>query len=231
MKEAWDLVTRWEISEPTRHRPPIPEVLVLSMCVVAWQLNWYSWVGSTLIAFYGAGRIGEVLRCARGNLLLPSDACGELAHTAFLKLRRVQSLGRQPSKIQHMKTQDSDAVRMLEMLYKDVPSDAMLYAASPGVYRKRWDHLLKILDVELAHVRLTPGGLRGRSAVKRYRSGMQIPQLLWGMRLRQQSTLEGYLQETKAIGILRDLPHDVRVRLSSLKSMFRFLRYGSSGAT
>ena len=39
MKEAWDLISRWEISEPTQHRPPVPEVVVLAMCTVAWQLS------------------------------------------------------------------------------------------------------------------------------------------------------------------------------------------------
>lgn len=214
MKEAWDLVSRREISEPTQHRPPVPEGLVFAMCVLAWQLNWFSWVGSTLLSFYGAGLIGEILRCSRGDLPF-----GEMTHTAFLKFRRFKSLGRQPSKIQHMKVQDVQAVRVLEIIYRDLASEAMLYGASPAVFRRRWDDLLHLLGVELPHIRLTPGVLRGGSAV-----------LLWEMRLRQQSTLESYLQETGAIGILRDLPRDVRSRLSTLKEMFRFLRFGSPGA-
>ena len=131
------------------------------MRVIARQLNWYGWVGSTLLSFYGAGRIGEVLRCARGDLLLPSDTCGEMVHTAFLNLRTFKSLGRQPLKIQHMKIQDAQAVRVLEIVYKNAPSDTMLYGASPAVYWRRWDHLLQLLGVSLPHVRLTPGGLRG----------------------------------------------------------------------
>jgi hypothetical protein len=33
----------------------------------------YAWVGATILAFYGAGRLGEMLRCCREDLVLPDD--------------------------------------------------------------------------------------------------------------------------------------------------------------
>ena len=112
MAEAWQLVSRWEVSEPVQHRPPVPEVIVLAMVVLAWNLAWFGWAGVTLIAFYGAGRIGEVLRCGREDLLLPCDTCGETKDSAFLKLQSFKALGRQPSKVQHMKIHEREVVKL-----------------------------------------------------------------------------------------------------------------------
>ena len=61
MQPAWEMVERWESLVPVRHRTPVPEALVQSLCVLAWQMKWYAWVGATVLAFYGAGRLGEIL--------------------------------------------------------------------------------------------------------------------------------------------------------------------------
>ena len=58
---------------PVKHRTPVPENVVCAMCVLAWHMQWWSWVGATILSFYGAGRLGEVLRCPREDLVLPRD--------------------------------------------------------------------------------------------------------------------------------------------------------------
>ena len=55
-----------------------------------------------------------------------------------------------------------------------------------------------------AHI--TPGGLRGGGAVSQYRAGVSLPSLLWKMRLKQQQTLESYIQEVAALSALTSLP-------------------------
>ena len=37
---AWDVVTHWELAEPTRHRPPVPEPLLQAMLGLATGLGW-----------------------------------------------------------------------------------------------------------------------------------------------------------------------------------------------
>ena len=59
--------------EPTQHRIPIPEQLMKSMVVLAWVFGWSSWACATLIAFYGGGRVGEILQAFGEDLILPSD--------------------------------------------------------------------------------------------------------------------------------------------------------------
>lgn len=71
-----------------------------------------------------------------------------------------------------------------------------------------------------ATAQLTPGGLRGGGCVTSFRKGVGIPLLLWRMRLRQQQTLENYLQEAVAESVLPGLPLPTRERIARLSSLF-----------
>ena len=219
---CWELVSKWEIVEPVCHRTPVPEGLLKALVVTAWQLRWFSWVGVTLIAFYGAGRVGEVLRCYRSDLICPSDVLDRDHSGIFLQLRQFKALGRQPSKIQHMEIQDANAIRLICCVFEHFPKDMLLYAASPSAYRRRWDYLLQLCGIPL-ELRITPGGLRGGAAVMMYRKHTPIHDILWRLRLRSQSTLESYLQETAASAIFVSLDPSVRNRLFNIGALFELL--------
>jgi len=98
-----------------------------------------------------------------------------------------------------MKVSDPTACKLLHKVFFRLPLDALLFAATHYQYRKRWDILLEVLGVDPA-LRLTPGGLRGGAAVYHYRAGRAINDVLWLLRLRNQQTLESYLQEVAALG-------------------------------
>ena len=225
MSGAWDMVARWEHQHPVSHRPPVPESMVRAMCAVAWQYGWYTWVAATLISFYGAGRPGEVLRCLRSDLVLPEDLLEAPNGPIFLKLRRFKSLGRQPARIQHMKITESSARKILKLVYSKMPMDQPLFNTTPYQYRKRWNMVLYTL-VGRCHCPLTPGGLRGGSAVFHYRNGVAIADLMWLMRLRSQSTLEFYLQEVAAMNVLATLTPSARSNVSLMASIYPFLAAG-----
>eukprot|EP00438_Fugacium_kawagutii_P016438 Skav226419 [mRNA] locus=scaffold4012:34984:39191:- [translate_table: standard] len=193
---CWDLVMKWEVSEPVEHRPPLPEGLMRAMVSLAWHLGWYRWCGVTVLAFYGAGRIGEVLRCTRADLLFPADVLEESGGAIFLQLKQFKSLGRQPSRIQHMKIVNEDACRILERVYEQLELFEALFCGSAGMYRKRWDSVLWRLKVP-SQTHLTPGCLRSGAAVAAYRAGRPISDILWMMRLRSgilppRSSCHGY---------------------------------------
>ena len=175
MMPAWEMDEKWEMLTPVNHRTPIPETLVMAMCALAWHLKWYGWVGATVLAFYGAGRLGEILRCSREDLVLPSDVLEPIGAPVFLRLRSFKSQTRQPAKVQHMKVVDATASRILTVIFRKLPLDAPLFGASPYQYRKRWDLLLEKLGIEKSF-HLTPGGLRGGAKA--------IADLLWLLRLR-----------------------------------------------
>ena len=222
MCKAWELVERWEAQTPVVHRSPVPEVLVKAMCAVAWQLGWMAWVGATLLAFYGAGRLGEVLRCSREDLLLPEDLLQESGGATFLRLRNFKSRNRQPAKVQHMKITDATASKLISKIFKHMPLDSALFDGTAYQYRKRWDLLLQMLEIP-RDAALTPGGLRAGAAVFHYRNGKGVPDLLWLMRLRSQTTLEAYLQEVAALNTFAKLSAQVRQSVLLSASTFPFL--------
>ena len=140
-----------------KHRTPVPESLVQSLCVLAWHHRWYSWVGATLLAFYGAGRLGEVLRCSREDLVLPEDVLEPQGSAVFLRLRSFKSRMRQPAKIQHMKVTDGLACRLLSKIFRALDFDQPLFGSAAYQYRKRWDYLLLKLGIP-KDISITPGG-------------------------------------------------------------------------
>ena len=91
---AWEMVDRWELLLPVNHRIPIPYNVVCAMCTIAWHLGWYAWVGATVLAYFGAGRLGEVLRCCREDLVLPQDVLSRRSRRSFYDCgRSSHSLG------------------------------------------------------------------------------------------------------------------------------------------
>lgn len=221
-RPCWDLISKWEIAEPVRHRPPIPEGLVKCLVTAGWRLGWRAWCGVTLLAFYGAGRVGEVLRCSRGDLVFPVDMLDSGFSGIYLCLKRFKSLGRQPAKVQHMQILDGRAVKLLGKIFKDYPAEALLYAGSPSAFRRRWDFLLTLCEVP-SKLNLTPGGLRGGAAAWLYKRKTPVADIVWRLRLRSQSTLESYLQETAALSVLQQMDSHTLKSLELVAQLYEFL--------
>lgn len=222
MQIAWEIVERWEAQTPVSHRTPVPEVVVKALCALAWCFGWYAWCGATLISFYGAGRVGEVLRTARSDLILPHDNLEPPGSPCFLQLRTFKSRNRQPSKIQHMKIADPYVSKLLCRIFGGLHLDEPLFANTPYQYRKRWDLLVQALGIPKS-IALTPGGLRGGAAVYHYKAGHGIADVMWMMRVRAQSTLESYIQEVSALNTVARLPPATRITLQKVASLFPFL--------
>ena len=219
MAQSWEMVDRWEAISPVTHRTPVPEVVVRAICSLAWHWQWFSFVGATVLSFYGAGRLGEVLRCSREDLLLPEDLLEEAGTPVFLRLRQFKSKNRQPAKVQHMRVSDKHASLLLSRIFRKLPMQDPLFANTPYQYRKRWDLILATLGIE-GESALTPGGLRAGSAVHHYRQGKPINDLMWMLRLRSQSTLESYIQEVASLNVLAKLNDNKRKAIFACASLF-----------
>lgn len=163
---AWDLVKRLEVQEPATHRPPIPYGVVTAMISVAWMHKWFTWVGVTVLAFFGGGRLREILRCRRCDLILPSDTGEEGVFSCFLELQKFKSLFRQPAKIQHMRINDKIGVKVLEKIYGGMLGNQPLFFGTASQYRRRWDFLLTTFKISTS-LRLTPW-----RTTRRFRSGL-----------------------------------------------------------
>ena len=175
------------------------------------------------MSFYGIARVGEVLRCTRGDLLLPEDVMHETA-AAFVLLKSSKTMYRGFAKLQHLKISVPYVVKLLGLVYLGAARSEPLFPGSAQNYRRRWDFLLRCLQVA-KELQITPGGLRGGGAVSFYRRGGNITDLLWSMRLRHLSTLESYLQEVGAISLLTDLPPESRHAVRSAAACFLHLSH------
>jgi len=219
---AWDFASRWHKAEPTVHRVPIPLPLLKSLVSLSWLLGWKRWAGVTALAFFGLGRLGEVIRCQRRHLLLPRDSLNLESHDIFLVLNTSKTSFRNAARVQHMKVDDPIAIGILDKAFAELDFEEFLFPGDASYYRRRWNFLLAQLRIpDEAH--LTPRGLRGGRAVSQYRAGVSLSSLLWKMRLKQQSTLESYLQEVAAMSLLTDLTPQSRRSIKSASSLFEFL--------
>ena len=210
---CWELATRWEAVEPVVHRAPAPKSLVHALVSLAWGFKWYRWAAVTMICFSGIARIGEVLRCKRCDLLLPRDILEDEAGAVFVLLARTKTSYRSKAVVQHLKIDDPYVIALLDKVFHSYDSQVPLYHGSPSVYRLRWNKLMGLLGC--GDISITPGGLRGGGAVAAYREGKNLPEIMWRMRLRSQQTLESYLQEVSALGVLSSVS---RTSLHSIRS-------------
>lgn len=178
---------------------------------------------SRAAGYFGIARAGEVLRCSRRDLLLPCDLLDDESGNAFLVLHKSKTMHRGPARVQHLRIENPRAVLLLNDIYGRACKNEWLFFGSPSVFRRRWDHLLRILQVP-ASVKATPGGLRGGGAVSAYRKNISIQNLVWRMRIKHIVTLEAYLQEVAALSLLTDLSDDCRRSIQAARSLFLVVR-------
>ena len=221
MRPAWDQITRWERIEPTTHRTPMPEPIMLAMCALALLWRWDFWAATTLLCFYGSLRIGEVLRAQRRDFLTPADLLCE-GERFFLCIREPKTRGR-GARVQHSAVVFTGNWRIFfEKVWAQLRPVDKLFPGSPWTYRRRWDVLLQTLGVSPSF-RLTPGCLRGGGAVAAYRRGDAVSEIQWRMRLQHLGTLAFYLQEVSALSVIPRLPKRVREEISSTAAFLPFL--------
>ena len=219
LQMAWEMVSRWEALEPTKHRCLVPLPIVKAICWLAYAWDMRRFCGITLISFFGLARVGEVLRCRRKDLLLPADLLEEQANAVYLCFPSSKTASRGRSRIQHTKVVDKAAIGWIELIFGDLPAEALLWPHSPAAFRYRWNLLLRWLGIPKG-LALTPGGLRGGGAVHRYRGGASLGEIQWVMRLKQVATLEHYLQELAAVTALTEVPPNGRSRIRAAAALF-----------
>ena len=186
-------------------------------CAVLWM--WHRFAAVVGISFFGISRPGEPLRDLRKHLILPRDLLQENFQTAYLRIENPKSRRRGIGKVQHLSIEMPLFVEYLDSVYKDDERHEPLLRCSASAFRRRWDALISALLIP-ATAQLTPGGLRGGGCVSSFQKGVAIPLLLWKMRLRQQQTLENYLQEAVASSVIPGLTSTTRDRIAALASLF-----------
>ena len=220
MTPAWELVTRWQSIEPVVHRVSLPEPLLQAGISLALLWGWKRWAAVTMYCFYAISRVGEVLKAKRAEALTPRDILFE-QNILFLKVLAPKSRNRGP-RVQYSSTDNPAAVSFVSGVWDELMPDEALFPGSASSYRSRWDKIFSRLGVDKS-MGLTPGSLRGGSAVSADRAGVQIADILWKMRLAHQKTLSFYLQEVSASSVLPSLSFAARERIQLLRSLLPVL--------
>lgn len=213
IQPAWQLLQRWEAVQPGSHRPPLPKVILDAMLCLAMSWNWFRWAAVTAIAFHGACRVGEPLSAQRKDLILPDEA-GLSDSVCFLNIAAPKTSRRGRGRTQHTKITDAATVQLAKTVFSHLRPDEPLYPSTLDSYRRRWGRLLMTLGVP-SSARLTPGCVRGGGAVHLYHVGTPIANIQWVMRLKVLQTLEHYLQETAALGVLNQLSTGAKSKVFS----------------
>jgi len=210
---SWNVATNWRIKEPVLHRLPIPTALAKALFALSHLCGFQRFAGCAMLAFYGPGRIGEVLKCKRKDLVLPSDMLFEPRDMVLLQFLKPKSRFRGGAHVQHLSIKDQTVGLALEQIFSPLSKDEPLYPFSHATFRNRWDLCMRRLGIP--NRMFTPGGLRGGGAVAAHLNGVHISDILWRMRLKHQTTLEHYLQEVSAAVSLHSLPQFSRTRIST----------------
>ena len=219
MAIPWQLVNKWEIVEPLKHRTPMPLVIYRAMVSVAFIWRWYRLAAICMLTFEGLCRPGETLNAVRADLLLCRDLVVEDAATIFLRIGKPKGRRRGIGTVQHTKISNLQLAKFLDWLMGDLDRRSPLYPGSPGAFRKRWDAILSWLNVP-TQLALTPASLRSGGAIAAYRCDTELTKIMWTMRVRNIDTLQHYLQEMGAASIFAELPKCSRERIQSTALMF-----------
>ena len=102
-------------------------------------------------------------------------------------------------------------IRFPEAAFRETGSDEPLYHGSPSGFRRRCGKLLALLY----------GGLWGGGAIKSYKAGLSIQDLMWRMRLRSPATLESYLRKVAAISVFPGLPRTGRDQVAAAGTFYQ----------
>ena len=227
---AWELLAKWETIQPTKHRPPLPKVILDAFTCLSLSWGWCRFAAITLLAFHGACRVGEPLKALRRDLILPTDAGLEGEDICFLNIPAPKPGRRGRGRVQHTKVTDRATVELAVAVFSALRPSEPLYPSGLSSYRRRWNKLIEVLEIPLS-ASLTPGCTRGGGAVYLYHKGTPISNIQWTMRVKQQSTLESYLQETAALAVMQKMAPPTREKIQSCaKMMPHIMRLWTSNA-
>ena len=211
LPHAWDLAFVWRSLEPTVHRRPVCQSLLLAIVGVGVGWGWLRFGAVLLLMFYAGCRPVEPLEALRIHLVLPSDMMTSEPR-AYLKIVNPKSGRRGGARQQHASVSHSDVVSILSRVFGGLDWQAPLWPGSVSSFRRRWDAACARLGLRKGFV--TPGGVRGGAACFFFKQGSSIQDVMWRLRVLNHTTLSHYLQEVVADSTLSEVSAEARQRIA-----------------
>eukprot|EP00435_Cladocopium_sp_Y103_P034036 s1336_g8.t1 len=132
LQPAWDLAYAWLRSEPPNHHLALPWQVLLSLLSTALFWGWPLVAGIIALSRGGLTRIGEALSAFRSQLVLPQDVENS---SDFILLQINEPKTR-------FRVDQPELVRLIEIVFRDVPSTRRLWPYSGQTMRSRFQKLL-----------------------------------------------------------------------------------------
>lgn len=119
-------------------------------------------------------------------MVFPSDALELDRETIFLIIPEPKGRRKSRGRLQHSAIRELSFFDFLFAVLGPLGPMEPLYNGSPASFRRRWD-------------------ARAGGCVSAFQDSMDIPLLMWRMRIKHQATLESYLQEVAARTVIPKL--------------------------
>ena len=202
LQGAWELITAWQLTEPAKHRLPMPEELmealfslavIMGVCADSPRANlWLPLAVLLRAGFYGLLRPGEIYALQRAGVALPGQRvrkCGRRGVLTILEPKNRRFAGI----YQFAVVDDDTTLAWLNWLCEGLPRSAKLFPLASERFRWGLRFLLDLMG--LGHLGFVPASLRTGGATARFFLDQNVGALRFQGRWRSDRGLENYLQE------------------------------------
>lgn len=214
---AWQTLKKWEEAEPVERSMVMPASVLQAGVSLATLWEWYRFAAALLLGFHGLLRPNEFLALKRSDLVLPRYVLSDenICYVRILHSKTSRFVLRQ-----HARVSDELSVLYLDAFFGPLPQDAVLFGATAGVFRSRWNKLFGALHIPTAEKLngITPKSLRGSGASWLFHLTEDVERTLWRGRWQSKRALEHYLQDVMGQTLLANLLQDQRDQVLELSS-------------
>jgi integrase len=194
----------WNKLEPSKSHPPLTLELVILIATTMARNNYLPHAIATLLAFDCYLRISEFCRLHINDVAMPNDFRTLANHTqTVLRLRTPKR-----AKNQSVMMDNSQIVTVLTWYLRSLPQpihkEGSLFPFSTGTYRNLFMATCEALGLGSTH--FTPHSLRHGAATRDYLRGVPISSIQSRGRWKNQKTTEIYIQTSRAVLLMLDLP-------------------------
>ena len=204
---AWDVAFAWLREEPHTHHVALPWQALLAILSTALVWGWPRTAGCLALTWGALLRIGETLAATRSDLLLPGDVqdtCGFALLSIAEPKTRFKAARHQVARLDQ-----PDLLKLVSLVFKDLPKEAKLWPSSPSTLRSRFASLVRALGMHQLDMpsgkQLDLGSLRAGGATWLLQTAEDSELVHRRGRWLNSRTMEIYIQEIGALTFLHRL--------------------------
>ena len=213
MPIAWGAARTWRLAKPVKNHVPMPAAALRACPALALGWGWWGVAAILGLAFLGLLRPAEALRLRAADVLLPSQLLGPRSRL-FIVIRQAKT-SRVGARHQYVRVDGAVFAPSVEALLASASPAAPVCLMDARGFRARWGALMGFFGIcARADGGLTPASMRAGGATWLFGETQNIEFVRWTGRWLSHRTLEHYLQEVTAAGVLPCLAEPARARVA-----------------